>query len=43
MPTPQILFLKLSFAILSLGCYDKHQKHDWEIRQKYNIKIQYKV
>lgn len=43
MPTPQILFLKLSFAILSLGCYDKHQKHDWEIRQKYNKKIQYKV
>ena len=35
--------LKLPFAILSLGCYDKHQKHDWEIRQKYNIKIQYKV
>ena len=34
---------KLSFAILSLGCYDKHQKHDREIHQKYNIKIQYKI
>lgn len=35
--------LKLPFAIPFLGCYDKHQKHDWEIHQKYNIKIQYKV
>ena len=26
--------LKLSFAILSLGCYDKHQKQDWEIYRK---------
>ena len=34
---------KLPFAIPFLGCYDKHQKHDWEIHQKYNIKIQYKV
>ena len=39
----QIPSLELPFAILSLGCYDKHQKHDWEIRQKYNKKIQYKV
>ena len=31
--------LKLSFAILSLGCYDKHQKHDWEIHRKCNKKF----